>query len=95
MNADEAKKTLVGDIVDTTGTLDAVADALLLRVAKFFGECVASPEFCGLSIDETRDSDGKIMSLKLVACDLKGDDPERREGRFGLIEPNRKPILVA
>jgi hypothetical protein len=95
MNAAEAKKAVVGDIIDTTGTLDATADALILRVAQFFGECVRDEAFCGLSIDETRDATGKLTSMKLVPCDLRGGEPERREGRFALVEPNRKAVLLS
>lgn len=62
-------------------TLDAAADALLIRVAKFFGECVASPEFCALGVDEKRDQSGKLLYLKLVPCDDKGGIPERRVAR--------------
>ena len=94
MDAAEAKKTIVGDIIDTTGTLDATADALLLRIAAFFGECVSNEAFCGLSIDETRDDQGQITSLKLVPCDLVGDEPVRREGRFSLAPAPAKLVLV-
>ena len=85
---DEAKKTIIGDIVDTQGgTLDATADALLERIAAFFGECVGGDSFCGLSIDETRDDNGQLTSIKLVACDLVNGEPVRREGRFRLEKP--------
>ncbi len=95
MDLSEAKQAVIGKIEDNTGTLDAAADALIVRVGQFFGECVSSPNFCGLSIDETRDANGTVTSLKLVACDLNaGGEPERREAKFGLVEPNRKPVLV-
>lgn len=95
MDLSEAKQAVIGKIEDTGGNLDAAADALILRVAQFFGECASEETFCGLSIDETRDSAGRLKSLSLVACDLIGDEPVRREGRFALVEPNRKPVLVS
>jgi hypothetical protein len=85
MDKTAAKKVLVGDIVNTgEGTLDETADALLERIAAFFGECAGADDFCGLSIDETRDADGCLTSLKLVPCDLVGGEPCRREGRFAI-----------
>ena len=95
MDMTEAKQAVIGKIEDTGGNLDAAADALILRVAQFFGECVQAESFCGLSIDETRDAHGQIKSLTLVACDLVGEEPVRREGRFALVEPSRKPVLVS
>jgi hypothetical protein len=84
MNKTEALQTLKGDIPAGT-TLDQAADALLERVAAFFGECAADEAFCGLSVDETRDRDGKLQSIKLVACDMVNDEPVRREGKFALM----------
>lgn len=81
----DAKQKLVaaaGDVGEHGKSLDEAADALLLRVAAFFGECVGSgPDFCGLGIDEERDEEGKLLSLRLVACDLVNDQPVRRVAR--------------
>lgn len=84
MNTEQALNAIKGDL-PKDATLDAAADALLERVATFFGECAADEAFCGLSIDETRDSDGKLQSIKLVACDMVNGEPERREGKFTLM----------
>lgn len=92
MNQAEAKLELTKNIQDTTGTLDATADELLLRIAQFFGECVGDETFCGLSIDETRDKAGKITSLKLIPCDFVDNFPVRREGRFATNEPSLKLV---
>lgn len=59
-------------------TIDETADSLLMRVAAFFGECISDDTFCGLSLDEVRDADGKIQGLQLVACDSVGGEPVRR-----------------
>lgn len=95
MDMTQAKAEIVGNIKDNTGTLDAAADALILRVAQFFGECVQADTFCGLSIDESRDAHGQIKSLTLVACDMVGEEPVRREGRFSLAKPDHKPVLAS
>lgn len=54
---------------------------LMDRVAAFFGECASNPDFCGLSVDELRDVDGNLLSLRLVPCDMVGEDAVRRVGR--------------
>lgn len=95
MNYTEAKAEIIGKVEDKADTLDEMADALIVRVAKFFGECVQADTFCGLSIDENRDAHGQIKSLTLVACDLVGGEPVRREGRFALAKPLPKPVLVS
>lgn len=77
----DAKQKLVdaaGDVGENASSLDQAADALLERVAAFFGECVGGNTFCGLSIDELRDENGKLLSLRLVPCDLVSGDPVRR-----------------
>lgn len=74
MSLEQAKEALMdGDL-----SLDQVADSILMRVAKFFGECVSSPEFCALGVDEKRDATGKLQYLRLVPCDLVGNEPARR-----------------
>jgi len=74
LTQEQAKEALTsGDV-----TLDQAADAILMRVAKFFGECVASPEFCALGVDEKRDATGKLQYLRLVPCDLVAGEPARR-----------------
>lgn len=82
--AEQAKQALIdaaGDVGDNAKSLDEAADALLARVAAFFGECVGGDTFCGLSIDETRDENGLLQSLRLVPCDLKAGEPVRRVAR--------------
>ena len=74
MTEAEAKEALTSD----DKTLDAAADAILVRVAKFFGECVADADFCALGIDEKRDTNGKLLYLRLVPCDMVGSVPARR-----------------
>lgn len=59
-------------------SLDNVADAVLTRVAQFLGECVATPSFCALGVDEKRNSQGQVQYLRLVPCDLVGGQPARR-----------------
>jgi hypothetical protein len=59
-------------------SLDNVADAVLTRVAQFFGECVATPNFCALSVDVKRNSLGQPQYLRMVPCDLVGGQPARR-----------------
>lgn len=74
MDTEQAKETLTdGDM-----SLDAVADSILMRVAKFFGECIRSPDFCALGVDEKRDATGKLQYLRLVPCDMVGSDMARR-----------------
>ncbi len=95
MNLEQAKQEIIGSVVSTgNGSLDATADALLARIAAFFGELASDESFCGLSIDEARDDAGKLQSLKLVACDLVGDEPCRREGKFMLAPAPAKMVLV-
>ena len=77
MDVDAAKQALTGG----DATLDAAADAILLRVAKFFGECVSDPQFCAVSVDERRDSEGRLLSITLVPCDDAGGQPARRTPR--------------
>ncbi len=77
----EAKAAIVaaaGDVGEHANSLDEAADALLERVAVFFGECVGGDTFCGLAIDEKRDENGVLQALQLVACDLVNGDPVRR-----------------
>lgn len=62
-------------------TLDQLADDALNRVAAFIGECVSAESFCGLAVDEMRDEDGKLLSLRLVPCDLVADESVRRVGK--------------
>lgn len=84
MDTAEAKNRIVtaaGDVGENAGSLDQAADALLERVAAFFGECVGGSTFCGLSIDEVRNEQGVLQSLSLVACDLVDGEPVRRVGR--------------
>lgn len=81
---EQAKQQLIdaaGDVGDNASSLDECADNLLKRVAAFFGECVGGNTFCGLSIDETRDENGLLQSLRLVPCDLKDGEPVRRVAR--------------
>lgn len=82
MDKEQAKAALMGDLEKAGTTLDETADAMLERIATFFGECVGGNTFCGLSIDETRDANGLLTSLKLVPCDLLNGEPVRREGKF-------------
>jgi hypothetical protein len=63
---------------ENASSLDQAADSLLERVAAFFGECVGGDTFCGLSIDELRDENGKLLSLRLVPCDIVSGEPVRR-----------------
>jgi hypothetical protein len=82
LNSQEAKQLIVNAAGPSPDdSLDATADALLLRVAQFFGECVGGDTFCGLSIDEMRDENGLLQSLRLVPCDIKDGEPVRRVGR--------------
>jgi hypothetical protein len=84
MDKAQAKGQLVsaaGDVGDNADSLDKAADALLARVAAFFGECVGGDTFCGLAIDEVRNAHGQLAGLTLVPCDLVGGEPVRRVGR--------------
>jgi len=87
MNMDEAKATLVGEVENGDNTLDGMADALLQKVGAFVGECVGGDSFCGFSVDESRDDNGILTSIKLVACDNINGEPVRREGKFRLEAP--------
>jgi hypothetical protein len=71
---EDAKQALTND----DRTLDEAADAILLRVARFFGECVAEESFCALGVDEKRDANGKLLYLRLVPCDDIAGVPARR-----------------
>ncbi len=64
------------------GNTDTTLAELLRRVCEFFYECTKEEKFCGLSIDEMRDGEGKIQGLQLVACDVVGFEPKRRINRF-------------
>lgn len=84
MEKAEAKQQIIDAATENGASgksLDEAADALLERVAKFFGECVGGDTFCGLSIDEVRNEAGILQSLKLVPCDLVDGEPVRREVR--------------
>ena len=84
MNSVEAKTARVGESHDTgDGNLDAFADALLLKMAQFVGECIGdgTTDFCGFSYDEVRDPDGRLTSVKIVPCDMIDGDPIRREAK--------------
>jgi hypothetical protein len=59
-------------------SLDGLADATLERIAEFFGKCVNEPGFCGFSVDEMTDEDGRMLSFTLVPCDEVNGDPVRR-----------------
>lgn len=74
--------------VGPLGSMDAAADELIVRIGRFFGECAGGDSFCGLSIDETRNAEGILTSLKLVPCDMIGGEPVRREGKF------RAPVIA-
>lgn len=78
----EAKQSLI-DAAQGKGdsTLDETADALLERVAAFFGECVGGDTFCGFGIDEVRNEQGLLLSLRFVPCDLVSGEAVRRVGR--------------
>lgn len=80
----DAKAALIdaaGNVGDNAASLDKAADALLERTAAFFGECVGGDTFCGLSVDEVRDGNGLLLSIRFVACDLVSGEPVRRVGR--------------
>ena len=77
MNIEEAKAELTANDV----TLDQMADLILTRVAKFFGECVAAESFCAIAVDESRGPDGKLQSITLVPCDEVNGTPVRRVNR--------------
>lgn len=77
----DAKQAIIsaaGNIGENAASLDQAADALLERVATFFGECVGGDTFCGLAVDEQRDANGLLQSIRFVACDLVGGEPARR-----------------
>lgn len=57
------------DVAPAGQTLDDLADNTLTRVAAFIGECAGGDTFCGFSVDEMRDENGLLLSLRLVACD--------------------------
>lgn len=81
MDMAQAKESIVGaagNVGDNASSLDKTADALLERIAAFFGECVGGSTFCALSIDELRDENGLLLSLRLVPCDLVAGDAVRR-----------------
>ena len=94
MDLQEAKEKIVSQATDNEGSLDKAADQLIERIGAFFGECTRNEDFCGLAIDESRDCDGQLLSIKLTACDIVGGDPVRREGRFVLAKPEPKLQLV-
>lgn len=77
MNIEEAKAELTANDV----TLDAMADLILARVAKFFGECVGDESFCAIAVDESRGPNGKLQSITLVPCDEVDGSPVRRVNR--------------
>ena len=77
MNIEEAKAELTANDV----TLDAMADLILARVAKFFGECVGDESFCAIAVDESRGPNGKLHSITLVPCDEVDGTPVRRVNR--------------
>ena len=74
---DDAKAELTAD----DKSLDAMADLVLNRVARFFGECVNDDGFCALSVDEKRDQNGKLLYLMMVPCDDVAGTPARRWDR--------------
>ena len=74
MTINEARESLTGQ----DKSLDAMADLILQRVARFFGECVQDESFCALGVDEKRDINGKLLYLRLVPCDDVGGTPARR-----------------
>ena len=74
MELEEAKQT----ITEGDKTLDALADALLQRVAQFMGECVQADSFCGVATEVKRDQNGSIQCLMLIPCDDVNGDPVRR-----------------
>jgi hypothetical protein len=84
----EAETTLQGnpseqpEAEQPTGlSLDQLADDTITRVARFLGECVGGDTFCGISVDEMRDENGLLLSLRLVPCDTVNGEPVRRVGR--------------
>lgn len=74
---DDAKAELTAN----DASLDAMADLVLQRVAKFFGECAGDDSFCAISVDEKRDQNGKLQYLMMVPCDDAAGTPVRRYER--------------
>lgn len=77
MNMEEAKAELTAN----DATLDGMADLILARVGRFFGECVGDESFCAIAVDENRGPNGKLLSLTLVPCDDVDGTPARRVNR--------------
>ena len=74
---DDAKAELTAN----DNSLDAMADLVLKRVARFFGECAGDESFCAISVDEKRDANGKLLYLLMTPCDDVAGVPARRWGK--------------
>lgn len=59
---------------------DKALDALLTSVARYVAEAQTNPAFCGTVVGEIRDASGRLLGVRLVACDLVGGEPARRIG---------------
>lgn len=81
MDAQEAKEVLMTAASDSGANADQLADALLERVAQFFGKCLGGDTFCAFSIDEVTDENGLPLSLRIVPCDLVSGEAVRRVAR--------------
>lgn len=77
MDLEEAKAELTAH----DASLDGMADLILARVGRFFGECVGDESFCAIAVDENRAPNGKLLSLTLVPCDDVNGTPARRVNR--------------
>lgn len=77
MDLNEAKAELTAN----DASLDQMADLILARVGRFFGECVGAESFCAIAVDENRGPDGRLLSLTLVPCDDVDGTPARRVNR--------------
>lgn len=59
------------------GTLEALADETLERIAEFFGKVVNDPDFCGFAVDELEEG-GKPVAFSLIPCDAVAGEAVRR-----------------
>lgn len=55
-------------------------DEILAHVRDYIAEGEKDPQFAGMVIDEQRDSEGKLLSVRLVLCDnIMGNACRRAE----------------
>ena len=82
-----------------TQTREEALEVLSDSVAAYIAEAELDPLYCGVTIDEMRDSAGKLMAIRLVFCDQMFGHQVRRfdaeQSQCPLVKVQDKPLIIA